>query len=90
MYDIFIELSKVEDGLGEVDEDLQAHKPIMVYPEQIVQNNIYKFFETALSLSNIELGSQDELTCRIFFHMKFISNLEVNLQTIIQTCSTGL
>ncbi|CAL6062300.1 Conserved_hypothetical protein [Hexamita inflata] len=88
MYDVFLQLAQQDEAFEEVDDDLQNQQTVQTYPDE--PQSLFAFFESAVQMSNIDLNSPNEMICRIFFHFRFLWNIEQNMDSIILACGRSL
>lgn len=73
----------MDDNFGDIEED-QEDICVLNYPEQVT--NVFAFGKTCQQLSNITSKSENEEITQIFFHFKFLENLEQCLDLLVNSC----
>ena len=71
-----------------MDDDLQQSKAVLPYPEQ--PQSVFVFCEQVRGLQNIDLNSPNEVVCAIFFHFRFLKNIEARADRVVSACCVAL
>lgn len=71
-----------------MDDDLKQSFAVLPYPEQ--PQSIFVFCEQVRGLQNIDLNSPNEVVCAIFFHFRFLKNVEARVDQVVGACCAAL